>query len=175
MTVCQADNNRPRNTISLPDRVSTALSPITEKSVRHSSRLNRNDGFYAVRLDREHTKKRKISVVKIDGRTGETGPVPLAVLQGWGIDYGIAPSELSNEALLQTPKQSPPMKTQLTKSMQFDRRAGGHFWDCFLLLMWNVLADHNFLLYVLFWLLAPYLPLLAKAGPKLLLSYCSYG
>ena len=81
MTVCQADNNRPRNTISLPDRVSTALSPITEKSVRHSSRLNRNDGFCVVRLDREHTKKRKISVVKIDGRTGEAGPVPLAVLQ----------------------------------------------------------------------------------------------
>jgi len=81
MTVCQADNNKPRNTISLPDRVSTALSPITEKSVRHSSRLNRNDGFCVVRLDREHTKKRKISVVKIDGRTGEAGPVPLAVLQ----------------------------------------------------------------------------------------------
>jgi len=67
-----------------------------------------NDGFCAVCLDREATKKRKISVVNIDGRTGEAGPVPLVVLQGWGIDCGIAPSELSNEALLHTLQQLPP-------------------------------------------------------------------
>ena len=108
MTVSQTDSNRPRHTVSLPDRVSNALSPIIEKSVRCSSRLNMNDGFCAVCLDREATKKRKISVVNIDGRTGEAGPVPLVVLQGWGIDCGIAPSELSNEALLHTLQQLPP-------------------------------------------------------------------
>jgi len=65
--------------------------------------LNKNDGFCAVRLDRELAKKRKISIIQINEETGETGPVPLSVLQRWGINCGITPSELSNEVLLQEP------------------------------------------------------------------------
>jgi len=65
--------------------------------------LNKNDGFRAVRLDREPAKKRKISIIQINEETGETGPVPLSVLQSWGINCGITPSELSNEVLLHEP------------------------------------------------------------------------
>jgi len=72
-------------------------------NVRRSSRLNKNDGLCAVRLEREPAKKRKINIVQINEKTSSTGPVLLSVLQGWGIDCGIAPEELSNEKLMQAP------------------------------------------------------------------------
>lgn len=31
------------------------------------------------------------------------GPIPIDILQGWGIKCGIAPEELSQEALMQVP------------------------------------------------------------------------
>jgi hypothetical protein len=41
----------------------------------------------------------------IDETTGETGPVPISILQGWGIDCGVDPSDLTEEALLQAPAE----------------------------------------------------------------------
>ena len=61
-----------------------------------------------MRLDREPAKKRKISIIQINEETGETGPVPLSVLQSWGINCGITPSELSNDALMQDPSANAP-------------------------------------------------------------------
>jgi len=94
---------RPRKFVSLPSTLSSTSSPLLESSVRRSSRLNKNDGFCAVRLEREPAKKRKINIVRIDDHTGEAGPVPLAVLQSWGIDCGITPLELFDDTLMQTP------------------------------------------------------------------------
>jgi len=34
---------------------------------------------------------------------GQAGPIPIEILQSWGIDCGIAPVELSEEALMQAP------------------------------------------------------------------------
>lgn len=41
--------------------------------------------------------------MQINKETGEAGPVSIAVLQAWGIDCGVPPSELSEDALLQAP------------------------------------------------------------------------
>jgi hypothetical protein len=90
--------------LSLPSVVSASSStPLTERSVRRSTRLNSNDGFRQFRLDRDPSKKRKICAVQIDEATGQAGAIPISVLQGWGIDCGVAPCELTDEALMQTP------------------------------------------------------------------------
>ena len=39
----------------------------------------------------------------IDEATGQAGPVPISVLQEWGINCGVAPSELTKDALMQAP------------------------------------------------------------------------
>jgi hypothetical protein len=41
----------------------------------------------------------------IDEATGEMGPVPIPILQGWGIDCGVDPSGLTVDALLQAPTE----------------------------------------------------------------------
>jgi hypothetical protein len=89
--------------LALATSVSNAAIPLVQSSVRRSARNNKADGFCAVMLDKEPSKKRKISVITIDDLTGEAGPVPISLLQSWGIDCGVAPEELSNEALMQTP------------------------------------------------------------------------
>ena len=63
-------------------------------------------GFCAIRLESEPAKKRKFSIVQIDEKTGEAGPVPLTLLQGRGISCGLAPSELTNDVLMQEPSAS---------------------------------------------------------------------
>jgi hypothetical protein len=93
---------------SLPTRASNPTVPITATSVRRSARLNKQDGFCAVRLDREPAKKRKISIIQIDENTGKTEPVSLELLTSWGIDCGLTPSELTTDRLLQTPAQTTP-------------------------------------------------------------------
>ena len=93
---------RPGN-LSLPNTISNPATSLVESSVRRSSRLNKADGFCAVRLEREPARKKNISIIQIDEQTGRTGPVPLAVLQSWGINCGLAPGELTNEGLMLEP------------------------------------------------------------------------
>jgi len=90
----------------LPSTIANPTTHLSENSVRRSARLNKAEGFCAIRLEREPAKKRKISIVQIDEKTGEARPVPLAILQGWGINCGLAPSELTNEVLMQEPSAS---------------------------------------------------------------------
>lgn len=76
-----------------------------ESSVRRSARLNDSkDGVHQVRLEGEPSKKRKTSaVVLIDEATGQARSIPMEILQSWGIDCGLAPEELSEDALMQAP------------------------------------------------------------------------
>jgi len=76
----QRKTGRLRSNISLPSNTSSTSSPLTEASVRRSSKLNRTSGFCEVQLEREPAKKRKISIIAIDAKIGESGPVPLSVL-----------------------------------------------------------------------------------------------
>jgi hypothetical protein len=83
--------------------------PIAATSVRRSARLNKHDGFCAVRLDQEPAKKCKINIIQIDEHTGKTEPVSLELLTSWGIDCGLDPSELTIDMLLQMPSPLVPM------------------------------------------------------------------
>lgn len=73
-----------------------------DRTVRRSPRLNA-DGYSHAWLDREPTKKRKITALCISGSEVQHGLVPIATLQAWGVECGVAPSELTEEALMQTP------------------------------------------------------------------------
>lgn len=87
--------------MALPISVGNIATPLVDSAVRHSTRKSSvNDGFHEVRIEKEPSKKRKGSVILIDEKTGSTGPVPVDILQGWGIDCGIPPKELSREALM---------------------------------------------------------------------------
>lgn len=95
-----------KKTLALPTTISesSASTPLVQSSVRRSSRRTAKlDGFCPVRLSANPSKKRKIAVVQIDEATGEVGPVDISVLQGWGVNCGVAPSELTEDALLQAP------------------------------------------------------------------------
>jgi len=82
---------------------------MVENFVRLSLRVNHaTDGFHEVRLEKNPSKKRKTyGVVLIDESTREVGLVPIAILQGWGIDCGVAHAKLSNDALMQAPGSKP--------------------------------------------------------------------
>lgn len=69
--------------LSLPTVVSASSpsTPLTQSSVRRSTRLTDKEGFCTVRLEREPSKKRKITgVAMVDEATGQVGPVPISVL-----------------------------------------------------------------------------------------------
>jgi hypothetical protein len=94
---------RAANVVSLPMTVADPSSHLVEGSVRRSTRINKPDGYRIVRLD---TKKRKPCPIMIDENTGETALVSLETLRGWGIKCGVAPGELSDEALMQAPSNT---------------------------------------------------------------------
>jgi len=85
------------------------IHPLVESSVRRSTRIRRgSDAFHSVRLEEESSKKRnEHGVVLIDESTGQVGPAPIEILQGWGFKCGIPPAELSQEALMQAPANNP--------------------------------------------------------------------
>jgi hypothetical protein len=93
--------------LALPIVVSATYSstPLIQSSVRRSTRLGNKEGYCSVKLAADPSKKRKTCAVMIDETTGETGPVPISILQGWGIDCGVDPSDLTEEALLQVPAE----------------------------------------------------------------------
>jgi hypothetical protein len=93
---------------SLPTRASNPTIPTTATSVRRSAHLNKKDGLCAICLDREPAKKRKISIIQIDEKTGKTEPVSLDLLTSWGIDCGLTPSELTTDRLLQMSAHTTP-------------------------------------------------------------------
>jgi hypothetical protein len=86
-----------------------------QSSLRHSYCLTSNlDGFHpTVKLDANPTKKHKIAVIQIDEATGQEGPVQLLVLQGWGINCGVAPGELTDDTLMQVPSAHFPNEDQV--------------------------------------------------------------
>jgi hypothetical protein len=88
------EKKRAATRTSLPAGVSNPTIPITATSVKHSARLNKQDAFSAVHLDREPAK---------------IEPVSLELLTSWGIDCVLTPSELTTDKLLQTPAPLIPM------------------------------------------------------------------
>lgn len=101
-------SGRRGSALSLPAGPSNLATPMVDSMVRRSTRKNsKKDGFQEVRLNGNPCKKRKTCLVLlIDDETGKAGPVPLHILQGWGIGCGIAPGELSVDALMQAPSNN---------------------------------------------------------------------
>lgn len=104
-----ATHRQKRKNMSLPVTVSNsdARTPLVQSSVRRSSRLSAsNEGYCPVVTDKEPSKKCKNWLLQIDEETGQTGPISIGVLQGWGINCGVDPMDLTNDALMQAPSSS---------------------------------------------------------------------
>lgn len=105
-----------KKSLALPSIIFSSSTPtaLVQSRLRCSFRISSNlDGFCPiVKLDGNPTKKCKIIVIQIDEATEQEGPVQLAVLQGWGINCGVPPSELTEDALLQAPSIHVPNEDQ---------------------------------------------------------------
>jgi predicted Fe-Mo cluster-binding NifX family protein len=44
----------------------------------------------------------------VDEATGQVSPIPIPVLQEWGVKCGVAPGELTEEALMEAPANQVP-------------------------------------------------------------------
>lgn len=89
----------------LPTKASI-LNPATrvvEKTARRSIRLQAKKDGFCYRLERNPTKRHNVTALQINSADGEAGPVPVATLQAWGIDCGVDPGDLTEEALMQVP------------------------------------------------------------------------
>lgn len=95
--------------MSLPASVSNSdvRTPLVQSSVHRSSRLSAgNEGYCPVVIDKEPSKKCKNWLLQIDEETSQTGPILIEELQGWGINCGVDPMDLTDEALMQAPPPS---------------------------------------------------------------------
>lgn len=102
--VGQRKSNSREASMALPVTIGNITTPLVDSTVRRSiRRSNITGGFKEVRPDKEPSKKRKGNIIQIDGNTGSSAPIPVDILQGWGIDCGVPPAELSLEALMQAP------------------------------------------------------------------------
>lgn len=82
-------------------------TPVVDRVICRSPRLRKqSNGFKHSWLQNEPSKKRKITAVQIRSDTGEAGPIPISTLQECGIACGVAPGELTAEALLQAPQEN---------------------------------------------------------------------
>jgi hypothetical protein len=92
--------------MALPEMISNSdpRTPLVQKSVRRSTRLIiGNEGYRSIMITGNPSKKHKNWIIQIDETTGEAGPVSIDVLQGWGINCGVDPGDLTEDALLQAP------------------------------------------------------------------------
>lgn len=98
----QTMNFRPANTMSLPTLVGNPSTPLVDRCNRRSNRLSvRKNGYY--QLDQDPSKRHRVTAVKIDETTKTKAPIPIATLQEWGIDCGMTPSELTEDAPMTAP------------------------------------------------------------------------
>lgn len=86
---------------------SVQSTPLVEASVRRSPRIRGDkDGFKHVHLGKRQ--RRKVPILSIPALEGQTGPILVEILQSWGISCRVAPEDISDEALMQTPSTSSP-------------------------------------------------------------------
>jgi hypothetical protein len=98
--------SRPSKTMGLPTvaSVHNPDAPVVDESVRRSTRLKAAKAGFSYRLDKNPTKKHKITALQIN-IDGEACPVAIDTLQSWGVKCGVDPSELTEEALMQVPPE----------------------------------------------------------------------
>lgn len=92
-------------TISLPMTASKQYpsTPLVETDARRSQRQKKaKEGYKHTWLSKNPTKRQKITALEINEK-GEVGPVHTDTLRSWGLQCGIDPSDLTDEALMQVP------------------------------------------------------------------------
>jgi len=107
----------PKNVVSLPIALSAAdnPTPLVMNIVRRSPRLNRYDGYQHCQYTTRKRSKKSVANASSDqprpieampDLSGqELGPIPMQVLQSWGVDCGLPSEMTSKEALLQDPSK----------------------------------------------------------------------
>lgn len=107
-----ANNLNKRKGMQLPSLISISDSrtPLIQTTVRRSNRLSTGkEGFRQVRIDKEPSKRTKQWAVEVDEKTGEIKPISVSTLRGWGIDCGVDPMDLTDEAFFQAPPPQEPV------------------------------------------------------------------
>jgi hypothetical protein len=96
-----------KTTLSLPTTasISNPTMLVVDMVSRRSQRLSVKKAGFSYRLDKNPSKKRKITALQISSTDGEEGPVAIATLQSWGIQCGVDPGDLTEEALMQAPTE----------------------------------------------------------------------
>lgn len=98
--------------LALPTVISASdpRIPLVDRVVRRSPRLNRSleasEGAPHFRISYKPHKKHKtvkVEVLKIGEHEYRSTPIPIASLQSWGIACGLAPMELTDDALITAP------------------------------------------------------------------------
>jgi len=77
-------------------------TPLVDSSVRRSPRIRGDQGgFKHVHLGKRQ--RREVALLPIPNADGNANPIPTSMLRSWGINCGVPPSELTDEALMETP------------------------------------------------------------------------
>lgn len=105
-----------RGAMSLPTAISiqSPFTPLVETNARRSERQKKGkkgfkgtkDGFPHTWLEKNPTKRQKITALQINSETGEVGPIHTDILRSWGIECGVDPGDLTNEVLMQAPSKN---------------------------------------------------------------------
>lgn len=100
--------------MSLPTAVSiqSPSTPLVETSARRSLRQKKGnqqgfkgtkDGFPHTWLEKNPTKRQKVTALQINSQTGEVGPIQIDTLRSWGVECGVEPGDLTDEVLMEAP------------------------------------------------------------------------
>ena len=105
----------PKRVVSLPTSTLAldSVTPLVTSSVRRSPRLNKLDGYQHCQYAPRKINKKSLGVSSSEQSNSieympdlqgqDPVPIPLQVLQGWGIECGVTPEVITKEALLQDP------------------------------------------------------------------------
>ena len=102
--------------VSLPTLVSKTKpnKPLSTTASRRHPRLHTPEGFHHVQLESTPRKRRRLPTstdFSLDAPPKPTdvvlpAPVPLEILQGWGLQCNVPPSEVTQDALLKEKMQN---------------------------------------------------------------------
>lgn len=83
-------------------------APIVDTEVGRSPRIRGvQEGYKHVHLGKRQ--RREVALLSIPESEGPPNPIPIEMLRSWGISCGVAPSELTDEALTEAPGTSTQM------------------------------------------------------------------
>jgi hypothetical protein len=94
--------------------VQSPSTPLVETTARRSLRQKKGkmgfkgtkDGIPHTWLEKNPTKRQKVTAVQINSETGKVGPIQTDILRSWGLECGVDPGDLTDEVLTQAPSDN---------------------------------------------------------------------